>query len=68
MKRSISAFEPGAVMESTAFPFRYSTSVGMTSIPSAPPAALLVNVDLADGEAVRVFLSNLLIRGADLRQ
>ena len=36
MKRSISAFEPGAVMESTAFPFRYSTSVGITSIPSAP--------------------------------
>ncbi len=27
MKRSISAFEPGAVMESTAFPFLYSTSV-----------------------------------------
>jgi hypothetical protein len=36
MKRSISAFEPGAVMEFTAFPFRYSTRVGMSSIPSAP--------------------------------
>ena len=36
MKRSISAFDPGAVMESTAFPFRYSTRVGMSSIPSAP--------------------------------
>lgn len=36
MKRSISAFEPGAMMESTAFPFRYSTRVGMSSIPSAP--------------------------------
>ena len=32
----ISAFEPGAVMEPTAFPFRNSTRVGMTLIPSAP--------------------------------
>ncbi len=68
MKRSISAFEPGAVMESTAFPFRYSTRVGMSSIPRPRQPRLLVNVDLADGEAVRVFLSDLLIRGPILRQ
>ena len=34
MQQSAERF--GAVTESTAFPFRYSTRVGMTAIPSAP--------------------------------
>ena len=35
IKRSIIAFESGATIESTALPFRYNTSVGITSISSA---------------------------------
>ena len=48
MKRSISAFEPGAVMEPTAFPFRNSTRVGMISEGTHPTGIISTAKPLND--------------------